>query len=132
MVPTISRPTRITHTSATLIDNLYVRINKLDEILSSILSVDLSEYLPIYIYMGRKTKRKPKPLTFKCRKLDDNAFENVKTLLCVTDWSCLNNIGIEESYEKFVDIIHQYTDICTPLKLFIPHLNVLLCGNRAL
>ncbi|KAK2169598.1 hypothetical protein LSH36_8g00069, partial [Paralvinella palmiformis] len=31
MVPTISRPTRITHTSATLIDNLYVRINKLEE-----------------------------------------------------------------------------------------------------
>ena len=115
MVSTISRPTRITHTSATLIDNLYVRINKLDETLSSILSVDLSDPLTMCIYMGSKTKIKPKPLTFKYRKLDENAFKNIKTLLCVTDWSCLNNIGIEEPNEKFVDIIHEYTDIhiCT-------------------
>ena len=66
--------------------------------------------------MGNKTNIKPKPLTFKCRKLDENAFNNIKTLLCVTDWSCLNNIGIEESYETFVDIIHEYTDIYAPLK----------------
>ena len=68
------------------------------------------------IYMCSKANKKPKPLTFKCRKLDENAFKNIKTLLCVTDWSCLNNIGIEESYEKFVDIIHEYTDIYAPLK----------------
>ena len=109
MVPTISRPTTITHTSATLIDNLHVRINKLNETLSGILSVHLSDRLPIFIYMGSKTKRKPKPLTFKCRKLDE-------TLLFVTNWSCLHNIGIEEPYVKFVDIIHEYTDIHAPLK----------------
>jgi len=97
MVPTILRPTRITHTSATLIDNLYVRINKLDETLSGILCIDSSDHLPIFIYMGSKTKRKPKPLTFKFRKLDENAFKNIKTLLCVADWSC--HIGFEEPYE---------------------------------
>ena len=99
MVPTISRSTRITYTSATLMDNLYVRINKLDETLSGILS-----------------KRKPKPLTFKCRKLDENALKNIKSLFYVTDLSCLDNICIEEPYEKFVDIIHEYTDIYAPLK----------------
>ncbi|KAK2163125.1 hypothetical protein LSH36_85g05001 [Paralvinella palmiformis] len=60
MVPTTSRSTRITYTSATLMDNLYVRINKLNETLSGILSVDLSNHLPKFIYMGRKTNRKPK------------------------------------------------------------------------
>ena len=106
MVPTISRPTRISYASSTLINQLYVRINEHDETFD-ILSVDLSDHLPVFIHMGRKTKRKPKPLTFKCRKLDENAFKNIKTLLCVTDWSCLNSIGIEESYETFVDIIHE-------------------------
>ena len=81
MVPTVSRPTRITHTSATLIDNFYVRINKLDKTLSGILYVYLSDHLPICIYMGSKTKIKPKPLTFKYRKLDENAFKNIKMLL---------------------------------------------------
>ena len=95
MVPTISRPTRIAHTLVTLIDNVYVRINKLDQTLSCILSADLSDHLPIFIYMGSKIKRKPKPLTFKRLKLDENAFKSIKMLLCVTDWSYLNNIGIE-------------------------------------
>jgi len=27
-----------------------------------------------------------------------------------------DNIGIEEPYEKFVDIIYEYTDIYAPLK----------------
>ena len=42
----------------------------------------------------------------------------VRTLkcFCVTDWSCLNNIGIEEPNQEFVDIIHEYTDIYAPLK----------------
>ena len=97
MVPTISRPTRITYTSATLVDNVYVRINKLDETLSGILSIDLSDHLPLFIDMGSKNKRKPKSRTFKYRKLDENTFKNIKTFLCVTDWSCLNNIDIEES-----------------------------------
>ena len=91
-------------------DDLYVRINKLDETLSGILFVSLSDHLPIFIYMGRKTKRKPKLPLFKCRKLDDNAFKNIKSLLCFTDLSWLHNFGVEEPYEKFVDIIHENTD----------------------
>ena len=58
-------------------------------------------------------KRKPNLLTFKCRKLDDN---NIKWLLCVTDCSYIDNIDIEEPYEKCVVIINEYTDIYAPLK----------------
>ncbi|KAK2156748.1 hypothetical protein LSH36_206g04048, partial [Paralvinella palmiformis] len=51
VVPTISQPTRITHTSATLIDNLYIRINKLFKTLSGISSVDLYDHFHnIYLY----------------------------------------------------------------------------------
>ena len=66
--------------------------------------------------MGRKTKIKPKTLAFKCRKLDENALKNIKSLFYVTDWSCLDNICIEEPYEKCVIIINEYTDIYAPLK----------------
>ena len=121
MVPTISRSTRITHVSATKIDNIYestnlIRINKLDDTLSGILSVDMSDHLPIFIYMASKIKRKSKQLIFKCRKLDGSVFQNIKTFLCVTDWSFRNNIGLKESYEKFINVIHEYTDIYAPLK----------------
>jgi len=55
--------------------------------------------------------------------------KNIKLLLCVTDWSCLDNIGIEDLYDKFVDIIHEYTNIYAVLKLFLSQLNELY-GNR--
>jgi len=53
-----------------LIDNVYVKINKIDETLSGILSVDLSDHLPIlFIWAGIL---KENQTTFKCWKLYDN------------------------------------------------------------
>jgi len=38
-------------------------------------------------------------------------------MFCVTDWSCLDNISFEEPGEKYVDIIHENTDIYAPLTI---------------
>ena len=105
MVHSISRPIRITHTSATLIDSLYVKIKRC--LVYYLLTCQI--LLTIFIFMCTKTKSKPKPFTFKCRKLYDNAFKNITFFFGVSDWSYLDNIVIEEPYEKFVDIIHEYT-----------------------
>ena len=50
ILPTIIRPTtdtRITHTSATLIDNIYIKHNRLETLKSGIILTDISDHLPI-------------------------------------------------------------------------------------
>ena len=49
-VPTITKPTRITHTctTATLIGNAYVKMRHPEELESGVISVDMSDNLPIF------------------------------------------------------------------------------------
>ena len=55
--PLITRPTRITNSSATLIDNIFV--NNLEEIYTSgILFTDLSDHLPIFQITGNIQKKR--------------------------------------------------------------------------
>ena len=46
-MPTITRPTRITSESATLIDKIYVSGNRLEYLRSGILVADISDHFPI-------------------------------------------------------------------------------------
>ena len=55
---TITKPTRITHTSATLIDHIYVSTKRQPHIHSVILTLDISEHLPAIICVGCVFKQK--------------------------------------------------------------------------
>ena len=48
ILPTITRPTRITHTSATLTDNIYIKCNTNNNFHSAIIISDISDHLPIF------------------------------------------------------------------------------------
>ena len=50
IIPTITKPTRITHTSATLIDNIYTRSTNKDRL--------YSDHAPVCLFFGRKAKPK--------------------------------------------------------------------------
>ena len=50
LLPTINKPTRITHTSATIIDNLFVKYNHNLDMHSSIIISDMSDHLPIFCF----------------------------------------------------------------------------------
>ena len=51
-IPTITRPTRITHDSATLIDNIYVKCKQLgNNIVSCILTADISDHFPVLLFL---------------------------------------------------------------------------------
>ncbi len=68
ILPTVKRPTRITHTSSTAIDNLYVKCDGYENIDSRILISDISDHLPIIACMGRKVRSVGKtPLIFHHR-----------------------------------------------------------------
>ncbi|KAK2152757.1 hypothetical protein LSH36_320g06025 [Paralvinella palmiformis] len=57
-VQTIIKPTLIKHSTATQIDNIYVKMRQLGKLGSGILTVDMSDYLPMFTFMGRRPPRK--------------------------------------------------------------------------
>ena len=72
-VPVITRPTRITHTTATLIDNIYLSKTG-DTIYPGIICTKISDHLPIFLGIGEEKKEtNKKPLTIQKRYLTDTA-----------------------------------------------------------
>ena len=51
-LPTVLAPTRVTHTSATLIDNMYVKCERYEKVISRTLLTDISDHFPILTCMG--------------------------------------------------------------------------------
>ena len=59
LLPTINKPTIIAHTSATIIDNLFVKYNHNLDMHSGIIISDMSDHLPIFCFLSyKKQKRK--------------------------------------------------------------------------
>ena len=119
MLPTIIKPTRVTHTSATLINNLYVKTNKLDQLNSGIITLDISDHVanfPIFVLLVSRKPKKGQPVVVEYRKLNDAALSNMKSMLMVTDCDYLEQLDIENQSNSLVAKIHEYMDICAPVK----------------
>ena len=118
-IPVITKPTRITFSTATLIDNIYIKYNITDmEIESGILTTDLSDHLPCICTLkfekaAHKTK---KELTFQHRNIDENAINRMKILLSQIDWSHLHTFTVENAYQNFFEKINRIINTVAPLK----------------
>ena len=101
MVPTITKPTRITHTSTTLIDNIYVKSNKLNPVFSSVLYSDISDHLPILTCFGEDTKKKRTPLVFKTKIMNDTVMSQITNELNSIDWTYLHELDTNAAYSSY-------------------------------
>ena len=127
-VPTITKATRISHGSSTLIDNLYVKYNQdnTDNLISGIISTDISDHLPIFVFFGKLTRLNKAPTIVKYRPFSDiNISEMAHYLECI-DWSQLNDMNIDDANTFLVTTIRNYLDIFVPEKIIrIPYKNIL-------
>ena len=48
------------------------------------------------------------------RKIDDNAINNIKTMLMATDWADMFSMDVHQQFKKIVDVIHEYMNIHAP------------------
>ena len=67
LIPTVTRPTRITNTSATLIDNIIVSQNLCGAYTSNILVNDTSDHLPSVCVLTSLISAKKEPIMIKSR-----------------------------------------------------------------
>ena len=79
VLPIITKPTRITHSTDTLINNIYLSKNLAKDVQSSIQVEDLSDNLPCDASINRGDRIYTNNLTLETRKLDRNSIDNVRT-----------------------------------------------------
>ncbi len=97
LVPCINRPTRVTHLSATLIDNIYLNANLYKNCCSGILISDLSDHFPIIVCVGNKSSSEstePKHITFSYRDLNDTAYTQLRQLLNQVNWNFTHSVDL--------------------------------------
>lgn len=118
MLPTITCPTRITHNSATIIDNLYVSEKEIGHVFSAVLMVDISDHLPILAMTGRKSKKttSKEPLVFNSRKLTEESLLQIKRDIESSNWDYLNTLSVNGAYNSLVQFISNSLDRHAPEK----------------
>lgn len=117
MIPTITKPTRITHSTATLIDNIYVKYQR-GNIHSGIIYDGMSDHLPVFCFIEKQTKRIiPKdPLQFTSRSINNNAIRLIASGLNNIDWSYIERLEINQAYDEFMKHFKNLIDIYAPEK----------------
>lgn len=117
ILPTITRPTRITHTSATLIDNIYIKCHAKSTFNSAIIITDISDHLPIFSQFGNTIQKANTVRNFKCRPMNDTQINAIIRSLETEDWQCLTNIGnINLAYDSLVTKLHNAINLHAPEK----------------
>ena len=117
LLPCITRPTRITKASATLIDNIFVSQDLHKSFDSGILIHDLSDHMPSILNIHSQKCDNNQPLEFSYRTL--NKTSNMKQLnymLQSIDWNTLNKTDVNIAFRELQTTIENCLDIVAPLK----------------
>ena len=100
-IPCITRPTRITKSTATLIDNILVSHDIYSSINCGIAISDVSNHFPCIITWPNIIKNKKNSLTFDTKKLDENFLPDIKNELTINWNQFLLGKDVNESYQLF-------------------------------
>ncbi len=125
-LPTVTLPTRITHSTSTLIDNIYIKCKHYDEIVSGIMSVDISDHLPLFTFVGQNNHTKSPPQKVTYRPVDDIKLNNIQNYLNAIDWNLMENMNTDQSYDYFnCELLHAIDTYIPEKTITIPYKNVL-------
>ena len=85
MLPTITHPTRITHTTATLIDNIFVSKKLHTDFESAIIIHYMSDHMPLLTLLKQTKVMDKTNLVFKSRNLSEKKLEIIRNKLYSVD-----------------------------------------------
>ena len=117
LIPLISKPTRITRSSSTIIDNIFT--SELNETAhSGLLITDVSDHLPIFHICCAGTKNNSSPNFTHKRKTGPQNIRSFIQELSDTDWSdVLNSNDVNTAYNCFSHVVSQmYNQNCPLVK----------------
>ena len=115
LYPTITKPTRITHASAMLIDNIFVKKERYGNYRSMLLVDDLSDHLPCLVTLDNLEPEKKVPDLIWKSSLNDKNIKKIENKLQDIDWDIkIGNQSCDESFNIFHDILMNTIDDCAP------------------
>ena len=115
LLPTITRPTRITNNSATLIDNIMVSQSLLTNIDSRIIIDDISDHLPSLVKFNDLLQKTNMAKTITSRNLNEKNLTKIKDVLMTTDWSTVITENVDESFDSFHNVLLMTLDNHAPI-----------------
>ena len=104
LIPTINRPTRITHSTATLIDNIIVSQNFGGRYHSSILVDDMSDHLPCVTILKNFQKLRNTNITITSRDTRKGQLDKLRQSL--TNYTAIDKCN--RSVDNLFDDFHEY------------------------
>ena len=116
--PSITKPTRISDTVSTLIDNVFSNISHCMD--QGIIVSDISDYFPVFTctpHISNTFKPDIQNIKAGSRHMSEENTARLRASLILTDWSVvLNNNDSNDAFNKLVDIIMILCDIYIPVK----------------
>ena len=116
-IPTINKPTRITSTTATLIDNIFTNETNLGGKYQGIIPTDLSDHLPIFHIekLDKQTKKNEKEVMFK-RIFSERNKQKFTNLIGQIDMNSIElNLNAREAYSTFQNALNTAFEDSFPL-----------------
>ena len=117
LFPTITKPTRITKSSATLIDNIIISENLCGNYSSNILINDMSDHMPtVCVLKSIKVAKKDK-VKITSRDTRTKNIVSLKTNLGHYNWSgLLQSESLDANMETLDNLLQLEIERCTPVK----------------
>ena len=112
LLPVITRPTRIHHTSATLIDHIF-ESNKLKRHIAGIIISSLSDHFPTFYIEECKTQ-KVIPKKFKTRIINEQTIPGYESILKTATWGNVLQDDPKLAFDNFFKILSDSGDVAFP------------------
>ena len=95
LFPTINKPTRVTHQTASLIDNLYLKCNLKEKFESFVICDGMSNHYPCLVSII--THEVESKISFETRDFSEENLQKINQCLLFEDWSVMRNMNVDES-----------------------------------
>ena len=125
MLPTVTRPTRITKTSATLIDNVIVSMNYVGRYSSNVLIDNISDHLPSILLLSGITAHKKESVLIKSRDLRKQNLDALKRSLNNTDFE-----GLIVANDLNTSFNNVHSKLLECIDWFIPEMTRSISGRK--
>ena len=118
LIPYILKPTRITHKSSTLIDNIFVKSKAIMPNNSFVIVDGMSDHYPCLLSYSLKisSSHDAPDLVIERRKLNDTALLKIQQSLLFHDWTGIVDMTVDRSYEYLIAVITNAMDKHAPVK----------------
>ena len=125
MLPTITRPTRVTKTSATLIDNIVISMNYVGKYSNNVLIDNVSDHLPSILLLSGVTAHKKESVLLKSRDLCKRNLAALKRSLGNTKFE---DLVVDNDLNTSFNNVHG--KLLEQINLFVPETTRKISGKK--